>query len=580
MSLDVPNALSPAALPAAAAAERRPARAGVSTALVPALWIAVVVLWVGTAIVLVPAASSLLVFAAALATFTLPGWPLARWLVGRRAGWLFVAPLALVLGYAAGVTLFLVLRLAGVALPLVVAGSALALATALVKLLPAAGDGLVAVPDVNRRDAAALGLLLVVVGLVVAPVFAHVGAATPAGLAYRAYFIADLFAHMSVVAELVKGLTPPLNPFLPAEPLPYYWSFFSFPALFAMVQPSLAVDRGILLTDLTVAGVYAATWYVVLRAAGLSPWASATAWILVVLASSFEGLYFVVEPTRHHLWTDFRYLNIDAVTRWRWDLPPVDGLHRLFWYTPQHGLAITLGLVALMVAGSARAAERPVRGLVEGWLLAVALACSSFNGLLLVAAYAVAEIGRWLAARLRQPGPWLAGRVLAAGTVLAGLALMFAIGIIQRDAGEVILRWNPHFLRGPWTFLALTFGAPLVLAPFGVRHLWRRAPGLASGLGALALVAIGAFLYVDVRGHENTYVSFRTGQFLYLALAAATAAAIDAARAWPAPRRIALAASRWSPAWPRCRPSRSTPTTPRTSPTSSRRSAASRGRCT
>ena len=396
-------------------------------------------------------------------------------------------------------------------------------------------------PDVDRRDAAALGLLLVTVGLVVAPVFAHVGAATPAGLAYRAYFIADLFAHMSVVAELVKGATPPLNPFLPTEPLPYYWSFFSFPALYAMVQPSLAVDRGILLTDLTVAGVYAATWYVVLRAAGLSPWASAAAWIVVILASSFEGLYFLAEPTRHHLWTDFRYLNIDALTRWRWDLPPVDGLHRLFWYTPQHGLAITLGLVALLVAGSARAAERPVRGLVEGWLLAVALACSSFNGLLLVAAYAVAEVGRWLAARLRQPGPWLLGRVLAAGTVLAGLALMFAIGIIQRDAGEVILRWNPHFLRGPWAFLVLTFGAPLVLAPFGVRHLWRRAPGLASGLGALALVAIGAFLYVDVRGHENTYVSFRTGQFLYLALAAATAAAIDAARAWPAPRRMALA---------------------------------------
>ena len=542
MSLDVPNALLPAALPAAAATERRPARARAWTVLVPAVWIAAAMLWLGTAIALVPSVSSLVVFAVTLATFTLPGWPLARWLIGRRAGWVFVAPLALVLGYAAGVTLFLVLRLAGVALPVVVAGSTAALAAVLMTALPAAEDGLVAVPDVDRRDAAALGLLLVTVGLVVAPVFAHVGAATPGGLAYRAYFIADLFAHMSVVAELVKGATPPLNPFFPTEPLPYYWSFFSFPALFAMVQPALAVDRGILLTDLTMAGVYAATWYLVLRAAGLSPWASAAAWMLVILASSFEGLYFLVEPNRHHLWTDFRYLNIDAITRWRWDLPPVDGLHRLFWYTPQHGLAITLGLIALLVAGSARAAERPVRGLVEGWLLAIALACSSFNGLMLVAAYALAEVACWLATGLRQPGRWLAGRALAAGAVLAGLALMFAIGIIQRDAGEVLLRLNPHFLRGPWTFLALTFGAPLVLAPFGVRHLWRRAPGLAAGLGALTLVAIGAFLYVDVRGHENTYVSFRAGQFLFLPLAAATAAAIDAARAWPAPRRIALAA--------------------------------------
>src|SRR6186997_1856398 len=123
VSLDVPNALSPAALPAAAATERRPARARAWTVLVPAVWIAAAMLWLGTAIALVPSVSSLVVFAVTLATFTLPGWPLARWLIGRRAGWVFVAPLALVLGYAAGVTLFLVLRLAGVALPVVVAGS-------------------------------------------------------------------------------------------------------------------------------------------------------------------------------------------------------------------------------------------------------------------------------------------------------------------------------------------------------------------------------------------------------------------------------------------------------------------------
>ncbi|HWJ55128.1 MAG TPA: hypothetical protein VNR90_02905, partial [Vicinamibacterales bacterium] len=335
--------------------------------LVPAVWIAAAMLWLGTAIALVPSVSSLVVFAVTLATFTLPGWPLARWLIGRRAGWVFVAPLALVLGYAAGVTLFLVLRLAGVALPVVVAGSTAALAAVLMTALPAAEDGLVAVPDVDRRDAAALGLLLVTVGLVVAPVFAHVGAATPGGLAYRAYFIADLFAHMSVTAELAKGLTPPLNPYFPTEPLPYYWSFFSFPSLFAGLQPNLAVDRGILLTDLTLAGAYAATWYVILRTAGLSPWASATAWILVVLASSFEGSFFLAEPTRHGPWTDFRYLNVDGLTRWRWDLPPVDGMHRLFWYTPQHGLAVTLGTLALLVAASARAAARPVRGVVEGW---------------------------------------------------------------------------------------------------------------------------------------------------------------------------------------------------------------------
>ena len=518
------------------------ARSGLQPQFAVGLWIAVALLWLGTAIALAPALVPLVVFAIAFGIFTLPGWPIARWLAGRQAGWLVVVPLALVLGYAAGVTVFLLLRLAGAAWPLIVGAACLTVTIVLAAALPATDRPLLDAPPVDRHDAAALGALLVVVGLVVAPVFAHVGVPTTDGLAYRAYFIADLFAHMSVTAELAKGLTPPLNPYFPTEPLPYYWSFFSFPSLFAGLQPSLFVDRGILLTDLAMAGAYAATWYVILRTAGLSAWATATAWIVVLLASSFEGSYFLFEPHRHVPWTDFRYLNVDALTRWRWDLPPVDGMHRLFWYTPQHGLAVTLGTLALLVAGRARDAARPVRGLVEGWLLAIALACSSFNGLLLVAAYALAETGRFVAGRLRGAGPWLAGRAMAAGVVLAGLALMFGIGIIQRDAGEVLLRLNPHFLRGPWTFAALTFGAPLVLAPFGLALLWRRAPGFASGLAALATVSVAVFLYVDVRGHENTYVSFRTGQFLYVALAAGTAAAIDAARTWPRARRAAFAA--------------------------------------
>jgi hypothetical protein len=541
VSLDLSTALPDSGPSRATVAGRHLARGGLATPLAGALWVLVAVLWLGTAVRMVPSLLPLVLFAAAFATFTLPGWPLARWLVGWHVGWLFVAPLALVLGYAAGVTIFLLLRLFGAASPLIVAAACVAVTTVLAMCLPSAEDAFLEVPALDRSDGAALAALLIVVGAVVAPVFVHVGLPTPSGLAYRAYFIADLFAHMSVTAELAKGLTPPLNPYFPTEPLPYYWSFFSFPSLFAGLQPALAVDRGILLTDLTLAGAYGATWYLILRTAGFSPWASAAAWILVVLASSFEGSYFLFEPNRRGPWTDFRYLNVDAITRWRWDLPPVDGMHRLFWYTPQHGLAITLGTLSLLVAGSARAAARPGRGLVEGWLLAVALACSSFNGLLLVAAYALAETSRLVAGRLRGAAPWLAGRALAASVVLAGLALMFAIGIIQRDAGEVILRWNPHFLRGPWAFLALTFGAPLVLAPFGARTLWARSPRFAWGLAALAGVSTTVFLYVDVRGHENTYVSFRTGQFLFVVLAAGTAAAIDAARAWPRTLRLGFA---------------------------------------
>ena len=66
-----------------------------------------------------------------------------------------------------------------------------------------------------RRDGIAIAALLLLVATIVGPVFANVGKPTPQGLAYRAYFIADLFAHMSVVAELVKQATPPINPYFP-----------------------------------------------------------------------------------------------------------------------------------------------------------------------------------------------------------------------------------------------------------------------------------------------------------------------------------------------------------------------------
>jgi len=179
VSLDVSAALADPGVPRATAPGRRIARGGFATPLAGGLWMLVALLWLGTAIALLPALLPLLLFAAAFATFTLPGWPLARWLAGRRTGWLFVAPLALVFGYAAGVTIFLLLRLAGVALPLVVAAACVAVTAALAMGLPATDDPLLDVPALDRSDAAALGALLVAVGLVVAPVFAHVGLPTP-----------------------------------------------------------------------------------------------------------------------------------------------------------------------------------------------------------------------------------------------------------------------------------------------------------------------------------------------------------------------------------------------------------------
>src|SRR5262249_12966939 len=140
----------------------------------------------------------------------------------------------------------------------------------------------------------------------------------------------------------------------------------------------VVIDRGILLTDLTMAGVYVSVWFLVLRGLGATTWAAVSAWLVVIFASSFEGAFFWwTQWHRHRSIWEFRYINIDALTRWYWDLPPTDGLHRLFWYTPQHGFAITLGVVLLGLIVLSPRPNGLARGLMDGVLLGGVLICSS-----------------------------------------------------------------------------------------------------------------------------------------------------------------------------------------------------------
>ena len=79
--------------------------------------------------------------------------------------------------------------------------------------LPATGPG----------DAIALALVTLLVPLVVALPFAHVGEITGAGQAYRAYFTADYVWRRAVVIELAKGASLPVNVFFHGDVLHYYW---------------------------------------------------------------------------------------------------------------------------------------------------------------------------------------------------------------------------------------------------------------------------------------------------------------------------------------------------------------------
>jgi hypothetical protein len=481
-------------------------------------------------------------FSALVALFTAPGWPIARWFAGDGSDAVTRGTLALVFGYAAGATVCCVLRLAGVSTPLAVLGAIALCAAACAWLVRGPQDGVVSLVRLTSPDRVTVSTLWLLTLAIVGPVFARVGQPVADGLAYRAYFNADLFAHMSVVAELVKGATPPINPFFPTEPLPYYWTYFTLPALFAGLHPTLLVDRAILLTDIGAGLAFVGVAFILTRNLGPSALATALAWTTVLVASSFEGAYLIwLQLSRRRSIDAFRFTNVDAITRWYWHLPAVDGLHRAMWWTQQHEVAVTLGLIVLLVHVRARRPDSVGAGAVEGMMLGAALAISSFNGLLFVSWYAVAQV---LALALRRPRPvvtWIAARSTAAVIVLGSLGLTLGLGMVQRTPGAFIWGWNEYFLRGPWRFVLLSFGPGLFLAPLGISACVRASMRLATALAAVVAVCIAAFLLIDLKGHENTYVTFRTGHLIFVVLAVLLAFATDAWRRWPSAVRMATA---------------------------------------
>jgi len=481
------------------------------------------------AVAIGPGLVDVLLFLGAFAAFTAAGWPLARWILGDGAHRLPGAILAVFLGYNSGALIFCLLRLVQVTLPLAALATPIVMAWLLHRFLPRNAPAILPVPAFTRADYVGLAALAAIVLLVVGPVFANIGKPMALGYAYRAYFTADLFAHMSVVAELAHRAIPPINPYLPTEPLPYYWAYFSLPTVFKGLRPSVLVDRGILQTDLAMALVLVSVWYVALRTLGASAKAAAWAWGIAVAAPSFEGLSWLwLQYSRGGPLSEFRFINVDGFTRWRWDLPPVDSLHRIFWYTPQHATALTMGVVLIATVIAARAAGPVRRGVLEALLLGAAMAVSSFVALLLVAWYALTEITLLALEKGRGFTGWLIGRALAAAAVVGALALTIGLGMVRLGtAGNLYYRPNFHLAKGPLLFAILSFGPALLLGVAGLFVLLRRRT-LAIGVVIMSAICIAFLEAVEMQGHLNSYVPFRTGQMLFVLFAISTALIIDA----------------------------------------------------
>src|SRR3990172_11201840 len=275
-------------------------------------------------------------YALSLAIFVAPGIPFAkRWLDGS-----FAVLAGAALGYLASSLAASVLA----RLELLGAGTMVAASIGLYFISRLVSSFVPERPRGNgeaSRGFIAAALLLPL--LLVALPFLRVGAVVADGVAFRAYFSADLMTHLSVVAELQKGVYPPTNPFYAGESLHYYWLFFGQPAAFGA---SGANQAALLSLYLASGMVFTGLLFGAGRELGLAPPRAFVATAVTLAAVSYEGLLTLARSLLGA--GSFRDTNVDAFGRWVLGLVSLHGLHPSVLYTPQHLFSYSL-LVVLLV---------------------------------------------------------------------------------------------------------------------------------------------------------------------------------------------------------------------------------------
>ncbi|HEX6162449.1 MAG TPA: hypothetical protein VFZ31_03725 [Vicinamibacterales bacterium] len=373
-------------------------------------------------------------------------------------------------------------------------------------------------PAVHADDAVALAVLLLIVPVVAGLPFAHVGEISANGQDYRAYFTADYAWRRAVVTELAKGDVLPVNPYYAGDPLHYYW----MPHVLSAVQYRFAsgwatLDELLLIRSISIDAMLVAFLYGMTRAFNVRPWPAAGGVTFAILASSFEGLYALWDFARQGApMRAVVNLNIDAISRWYFQGIPIDGLQRVLFYQPHHAVGYVIGMIGLLaIARRARAVDAAVFA-VAGVCLGLSMAISSFAGLMLTAGAALFEaIALLRAFNVRRA----AAHALAAGIPIAlAVALVFALRYVDNSGSVVELTVNRvathRFLWVTW----LSMGPILVAGAVALWLVPRREHRLGI-FGALAAVSAIFYFFINVRDHQDVYVGWRVGHFLFMSAA-------------------------------------------------------------
>ena len=462
---------------------------------------------------------------------TLPGWPLGRALFGRHpAAWIAggllgyaltcVALWAVVAMHVASTFAFLIAR----------AG----MSAAMWLLTRRRGDKpVVELPAWSTADARVLVLLLLLVPAVFVFPYKNLGARDAEGNRfYRAYFTADFIWHMALTSELTKYAMPPINPYLGDRTIQYYWTYFLVPAVISEegggglrdIENSLKVNAlcsGVLF----IAALVLVTWAASLSAAG-----TAFAVTIAVVAASAEGLYASWELlSQGQPLAGLTDLNIDAMSNWRFRGLRIDSLVRSMWYNPQHSMSAALGMLAMPIAGTAGALA-PIGAIaLAGSALALSTTFNPLIGGLFSLIYGMVVVAD--AIRIRQIKPVVLHAVAAA---LVGVAVAWCIGndMVEGAAAVVLYGLGGYAENRPVATLMLSLGPLIVPALLG---LWPLRQLSLQVWPSIAGTVLGLVVFYFVRlSVESSYIGFRAGQLLQLALPGI--AALFFARLWQSGR--------------------------------------------
>jgi len=398
---------------------------------------------------------------------------------------------------------------------LLVAAPVVALAIA--RTAPSLGKGL-NVPRFGRRDAMAVALLLLLVPAIVGRPFALVGADLPEGRAYRAYFTADFVWAMAVVSEVSKGDVLPQNPFHLDMPLHYYWLTHLLPALeHRTFGGAVRLDHLLLADAVCSAAMFVAFLYGLGKHVARGVGATALGCGMSLLFTSPEGLYAWFDLWRQDRPLSLvRYLNIDAVSRWLFGALPIDGLHRLLLYQPQHQIGYALACTSLLIMVQQFRAPRTRAAGAAGVLLACALLISTFAAVMAAVMLVAVGLASVVTARAWKVG---ALQVIWGGVpVLAAVWLSRHLEYVAGGGQLIDVMPNPLAARHPIAGPLLSAGPVLVVLAIGAWLWCRRARGRAPAVltGVAFLVSAAFYYFVDVRDHQDVYVGWRAGHLVFI----------------------------------------------------------------